>query len=745
MLLLIFLAAHLALLPRTLEDLDSINFALGVRHFDVARHQPHPPGYPVFIAIAKLSTRALRAAGVDAAAPRGLAIWSAIAGTATLPALLILFRSLERRNRVAWWATVVTGASPLFWSTALRPLSDMTGLAFAVAAQALAVSALRPLPPSGGDSGSISQISGTTGLSPGRALVLASLVAGAAIGVRSQTAILTVPLLLYVLTTAGNRVSGRTRVTAVGAFVLGVLWWAVPLLIASGGPSGYLTALHTQAGEDFSGVVMLWTHRTARVAASAVLNTFVWPWGWWLGLVVCALGIIGAARILWRAPRSLLVLVIAFGPYAIFHLLFHETETVRYALPLLPAVAYAAMAAIELARSRLVLAGGSAAIAVASLVVAVPASAVYAHDGAPVFRLFDDMAATAHGGDPVDTIAMHAVARRAEEWSAPILPARVAKAPHGREWLTLIGLWRAEPSARVWFVADSKRTDLALFDPQSRDLARSYRWGFPEPPIVGGARPDNVDWYRLRPPSWMLGQGWSVTAEVGGVTARDHLGPHLAPAVAWLRRRSQDVTVLLGGRVLGTGPVSLHLTVNGTGIETWTLQPGFFMNRANIPAATLGSTADYVPLEVSAESPSRVPVSLEQFDAQRPGVPMFGYAEGWNEPEYNPSLGRAWRWASERSVLWVRPIGRAVTLRIAGESPLRYYDAAPTVRFLIGDRQVATIQPSSDFDQSISLPPDLLAAADGRVVLECSRSFVPGRGGDQRHLSLRIYRVAVDP
>jgi hypothetical protein len=123
---------------------------------------------------------------------------------------------------------------------------------------------------------------------------------------------------------------------------------------------------------------------------------------------------------------------------------------------------------------------------------------------------------------------------------------------------------------------------------------------------------------------------------------------------------------------------------------------------------------------------------------------MFGYAEGWNEPEYSPSLGRAWRWASERSVLWVRPIGRAVTLRIAGESPLRYYDAAPTVRLLIGDRQVATFQPSSDFDQSISLPPDLLAAADGRLVLDCSRSFVPGRGGDQRHLSLRIYRVAVE-
>ena len=32
-----YAAAHLLFLPRSLEDIDSINFALGLRHFDVAR------------------------------------------------------------------------------------------------------------------------------------------------------------------------------------------------------------------------------------------------------------------------------------------------------------------------------------------------------------------------------------------------------------------------------------------------------------------------------------------------------------------------------------------------------------------------------------------------------------------------------------------------------------------------------------------------------------------------------------
>ena len=44
---LIFALAHVPFLATSLEDIDSVNFALGIRHFDVATHRPHPPGYPV--------------------------------------------------------------------------------------------------------------------------------------------------------------------------------------------------------------------------------------------------------------------------------------------------------------------------------------------------------------------------------------------------------------------------------------------------------------------------------------------------------------------------------------------------------------------------------------------------------------------------------------------------------------------------------------------------------------------------
>jgi hypothetical protein len=87
-----------------------------------------------------------------------------------------------------------------------------------------------------------------------------------------------------------------------------------------------------------------------------------------------------------------------------------------------------------------------------------------------------------------------------------------------------------------------------------------------------------------------------------------------------------------------------------------------------------------------------------------------------------------------------------VTLHLSGESPRRYFDAAPHVRVTIGGREIAAFDPSSDFDQPIALPADALAAANGGVTIESSRFFVPSAAGapDQRHLALRIYRVSVE-
>ena len=56
---------------------------------------------------------------------------------------------------------------------------------------------------------------------------------------------------------------------------------------------------------------------------------------------------------------------------------------------------------------------------------------------------------------------------------------------------------------------------------------------------------------------------------------------------------------------------------------------------------------------------------------------------------------------------------------------MRYFDAAPRVRVLVGDREIAAFDPVADFDQAFTLPADLLDAPNGRVVIESSKFFVP--------------------
>ena len=150
----VFLIAHLAFLPSTLEDIDSLNFALGLHDFNPAKHQPHPPGYPIFMALGKIARTAIPS---DA---KALALLGAVFGALAVFPLMKLYESLEaleppdaarRSASTAALCTALAVASPLFWFNALRPLSDIPGLAVTLAAQAALVSAYarQRLDPSG--------------------------------------------------------------------------------------------------------------------------------------------------------------------------------------------------------------------------------------------------------------------------------------------------------------------------------------------------------------------------------------------------------------------------------------------------------------------------------------------------------------------------------------------------------------------------------------------------------------------
>ena len=311
-----YFAAHLPSLAPSLEDYDSINFALGLRDFDPGRHQPHPPGSPVYIALGRLLLAPISAvwpslAPSDAEALT-LALWSAIAGAVALAALAQIFATLapDRRAPVLWTVAIVA-VCPLFWISGLRPMSDLPGLAAATVAQALIVQ----------------------GRTHRARLVPGALLSGLAAGIRVQTIWLTAPLLVLVM--FEQRRAGIIWLASrpLASLAAGVIAWAIPLVVDSGGVGGYLRALSSQAGEDFAWVNMLWLEPTPRRLVFALYETFVLPWGSIpLAVTLAVAAGIGLLVAVVRERRSFAVVLLAFAPYAVFHLMFQETIMVRYAL-----------------------------------------------------------------------------------------------------------------------------------------------------------------------------------------------------------------------------------------------------------------------------------------------------------------------------------------------------------------------------------------------------------------------------
>jgi hypothetical protein len=208
--------------------------------------------------------------------------------------------------------------------------------------------------------------------------------------------------------------------------------------------------------------------------------------------------------------------------------------------------------------------------------------------------------------------------------------------------------------------------------------------------------------------------------------------------------------MMIGGRHLGGDTaVSLTAAIDARPIAQFTVKPGDFLESVSVPAGTL-SGEGYAQLTVSAQAAgggATPPVAIEQFDFQPANHVQFGYDQGWFEPEYNPTTAKSWRWMSERAVLRVHDGGQAVVVRLSGESPLRYFDEAPTLRIAAGDRVLGEMRPAADFAVEVRIAAEALATAQGRVTLTSDRAFVAGeRDGtaDRRRLALRIYAVTVE-
>ncbi|MBI5610938.1 MAG: hypothetical protein HY902_18850 [Deltaproteobacteria bacterium] len=293
-----------ATLPLRLHDHDSVNFASALAHFDLARHSPHLPGYPVYVALARLARNL--GAPVEAALA-----WPALLAAGMAAALLLYGAAREVGRAAAVGLALLYLALPDVALADARPLSDGLGLHLLTMALTCGVAALRP----------------AAAPAWGRAAVA---VAGLLLGVRLSSWPLAGGLMLWLGAAAAP---SERRVLATVALVA-VAAWVMPLAVAAGGPGelwrlGWLFAQgHFRDWHGDPAAALAWPARLALWGQHAYHGGLALAGGAALGLAWA-----GRSRPFDRRWLGLALLVAA---YAVWMALGQNPQRPRHLLPLWP-------------------------------------------------------------------------------------------------------------------------------------------------------------------------------------------------------------------------------------------------------------------------------------------------------------------------------------------------------------------------------------------------------------------------
>ncbi len=362
----VLVAFMVGLRPASPFEWDEVLFLRALDGYDVSRHSPHPPGYPLYVAAAW----ALARSGVGHLL--ALQLVSVLGAVVALVGAGRAMRRLGAGRGATLVAGVLLAGTPAFAFHAAVGMADMlaTGLAaFALWAAAAAIA------------------------EPGRARHLHLLAVAAALAVATRPQVL-VLLLIPGLWALGRSLRLRRwqtvgLATLAGAAVSAACW--LPAILLTGWPR-YWAAVDGMRrwveveergcrlpGAPLGLVLDAWL---VRPFATPVIASALW-----------ALVLLGAVG-WWRSGRRRLVLLAApaAGVYLLLASFTLQLDTcVRYALPALPCLAMLAAGVTRLEPRPLARAGVAAALALAALQAAwlTPTLTLRATEPAPVWAALE--------------------------------------------------------------------------------------------------------------------------------------------------------------------------------------------------------------------------------------------------------------------------------------------------------------------------------------------------------------------
>lgn len=314
------LASRIPLRSRYLANGDSVNFALALEDYDLGPHQPHPPGYILYVALGRLFRLFFSDANT------ALVAISIIASAAAVAGIYILGRDIFNR-RTGLAAAALLLFSPLAWYYGEVALSYSLELPLVIALVWLLYQLLFHR----------------------RFLLTTAMVLGIAGGFRQDVLIFLVPFWLAGSLSAGT----RPMLKSWAVLALTVLAWLLPLIILAGGLSDFRALSRAQFE---TGVWPTSMFAQGWVEALALNGMEVWrALLWLLGAAAPALLLLVALllkpRFFYTSRRVQMLLLLMLLPLLFFFLIHFGQPgyLLVYSAPLFLLVAFALVSLLGVA------------------------------------------------------------------------------------------------------------------------------------------------------------------------------------------------------------------------------------------------------------------------------------------------------------------------------------------------------------------------------------------------------------
>ncbi len=191
----------LIFLSHWLEDWDSVQFALALHNFSVVNHQPHPPGYPLYVLMGKIIYFFIRDDLLS------LASLSFISSSLSVVFIYKLAKQMFD-TKTAILASIMLIFVPIFWIFSQLPLSNIPGFFFYL----LIIYEMYKYH------------------SNLKAMLLISFLAGLVLGVRATEFPVIISILGFIVIKNAN----IKYVSILVSFIIGIIAWFGPVLILTG-------------------------------------------------------------------------------------------------------------------------------------------------------------------------------------------------------------------------------------------------------------------------------------------------------------------------------------------------------------------------------------------------------------------------------------------------------------------------------------------------------------------------------